>query len=107
MLGWQSRECGHAHGFRAPPSRSEEEVKRTLTVTLAWSSPINPRHKDYLRAFLRSSSDKEVLALEKKDHDFASARRGTALPQVFEGDKAFETFANSAMRGAGHCDCFD
>jgi hypothetical protein len=88
MLGWQSLECGHAHVFRAPPSPSGKEVKRTLTVTLARFSPINPQQKDYRRAFLWFSSNKEVLALEKKDHDFASARRGTVQHQVFVGDKA-------------------
>jgi hypothetical protein len=36
MLGWKSLECGHAHGFRAPPSLSGKKVKRRLTVTLAW-----------------------------------------------------------------------
>jgi hypothetical protein len=90
MVGWQSLECGHAHIFRVPlpPSLSGRKVKRRLTVSLAWFSPINPQHKDYRRAFLWFSSNKEVLALDKKDHDYDSARRGTVQHQVFEGDKA-------------------
>jgi hypothetical protein len=75
-------------GVTIAPSLSVKKVKRRLTVILAWSSPINPRHKDYLRAFLWFSSNKEVLAHDKKDHDFDSARRGTVQHQVFEGDKA-------------------
>lgn len=90
MLGWQSLNCGHAHVFRVPlpPSLSGEKVKRRLTVTLAWFSPINPQHKDYRRAFLWFSSNKEVLGLDIKDHDYDSVRRGTVQHQVFEGDKA-------------------
>ena len=90
MLGWQSLECGHAHVFRVPlpPSLSGKKIKRRLTVSLAWFSPINPQHKDYRRAFLWFSSNKEVLALDRKDHDYDSARRGTIQHQVFEGEKA-------------------
>jgi hypothetical protein len=90
MLGWQSLECGQAHVFRVPlpPSLSGKKVKRRLSLSLAWFSPINPQHKDYRRAFLWFSSNKEVFALDKKDHDYDSAKRGTVQHQVFEGATA-------------------
>ena len=90
MLGWDSLECDHAHTYRVPlpPSLSGKKVKRRLSVSLAWFSPINPRHKDYRRALLWFSSNKKPLALDKKDLDFDSARRGTVQHQIFEGDKA-------------------
>src|SRR5262249_18966708 len=53
MLGWESLECEHAHTFRVPlpPSLSGMKVKRRLSVSLAWFSPVNPRHKNHRRAF--------------------------------------------------------
>ncbi|QEH35002.1 Subtilase family protein [Aquisphaera giovannonii] len=90
MLGWQSLTCGSAHVFRVPlpPSLSGKKVKRRLTISLAWFSPINPHHKDYRRASLWFSSNKDVLALDKKDLDYDSAKRGTVQHQIFEGDTA-------------------
>ncbi len=90
MLGWQSLTCGSAHVFRVPlpPSLSGRKVKRRLTISLAWFSPINPHHKDYRRASLWFSSNKEVLALDKKDLDYDSAKRGTVQHQIFEGGTA-------------------
>lgn len=90
MLGWQSLGCGGAQVFRVPlpPSLSGKKVKRRLSISLAWFSPINPQHKDYRRALLWFSSNKDVLALEKKDLDYDSAKRGTVQHQIFEGNKA-------------------
>lgn len=90
MLGWDSLECDHAHTYRIPlpPSLSGQKVKRRLSVSLAWFTPINPRHKDYRKAFLWFSPDNAALALAKKDLDQDSSRRGTVQHQIFEGEKA-------------------
>ena len=90
MLGWDSLECDHAHTYRVPlpPSLSGKKVKRRLHISLAWFTPINPRHKDYRRAFLWFTPDKKPLALDKKDLDFESSRRGTVQHQIFEGEKS-------------------
>jgi Subtilase family len=90
MLGWDSLKCDQAHTYRVPlpPSLSGRKVKRRLSVSLAWHTPINPRHKDYRRAFLWFKPDKKPLALDKKDLDFESSRRGTVQHQIFEGEKS-------------------
>ena len=85
-------------------------MKRRLTISLAWLTPINPRHKGYRRAFLWFAPDKKPLALEKKDLDFESSRRGTVQHQIFEGDKS-RAFADgddiairvSCVEDAGSC----
>ena len=89
MLGWDKLLCdkGHDYSVPLPPSLSGQKVKRRLTVSLAWFSPLNPRHKDYRKALLWVSPEKEKLALEKKDLDAESSRRGTVQHQIFEGDK--------------------
>lgn len=89
MLGWDSLEHKGAHDYRVPlpPSLSGKGVKRRLTVSLAWFSPINPWHKNYRTALLWFAPDNELLALEKRDLDAEHSRRGTLQHQVFEGRK--------------------
>jgi Subtilase family len=89
MLGWDSLFCdqGHDYSVPLPPSLSGQKVKRRLTVTLAWFSPVNPRHRGYRQALLWFSPEEEKLALKKKDVDADSSRRGTVQHQIFEGDK--------------------
>lgn len=65
-----------------------EAIKRRLTVSLAWFSPLNPWHKDYRRAFLWFSPDKDPLALDNAGLDAETARRGTIQYQLYEGHKA-------------------
>jgi hypothetical protein len=90
LLGWDSLSDGEAHeyGVPLPPSLSGKRVKRRLTVTLAWLSPLNPRHKEYRKAEMWYSFNKDMLALEKKDLDFDGSKRGTMQHQVFEGETA-------------------
>ncbi len=90
MLGWDSlgNKQGHNYHVPLPPSLRAQKGKRRLTVTLAWFSPVNPWHKDYRRAVLWFSPDKDPLAMDNADLDAETARRGTLQHQVFEGYKA-------------------
>ncbi len=89
MLGWDALADKGAHEYRVPlpPSLSGKAVRRRLTVTLAWFTPINPWHKDYRGALLWFTPDNKSLALEKTDLDAEHSRRGTLQHQVFEGHK--------------------
>jgi hypothetical protein len=88
ILGWDRLEAkqGHSYQVPLPPSLSGKGVKRRLTVTLGWFSPVNPKHKDYRRAYLWFGPP-DQLALEKTDLDSECSRRGTVQHQVFEGAK--------------------
>jgi hypothetical protein len=90
MLGWDSLANKQAHNYHVPlpPSLRAQRVKRRLTVSLAWFTPVNPWHKDYRRAFLWFSPDKDPLALNNADLDAKTAGRGTLQHQVFEGSTA-------------------
>lgn len=54
VLGWGSLEEGKSHVYNLPlpPTLSSKKVWRRLAVTLAWLSPVNPRHRNYRQAFL-------------------------------------------------------
>src|SRR5207245_1833818 len=49
MLGWDKLSCGKGHDYSVPlpPALSGQNVQRRLVTTVAWLSPVNPRHKDY------------------------------------------------------------
>lgn len=89
MLGWDKLEDKQGHIYRVPlpPSMSGKKVKRRLTVTVGWFSPLNPKHKDYRRAMLWFSPPHVQFALDKTDLDQECSRRGTVQHQVFEGHK--------------------
>ena len=45
--GELNAEEGHLYNVPLPPALNAIKVKRRLTVTLAWLTPINPRHRAY------------------------------------------------------------
>ncbi|MBX9790022.1 MAG: S8 family peptidase [Pirellulales bacterium] len=89
MLGWGriSADQGHVYSLPLPPSLSATRIKRRLTITLAWLTPINPRHRDYRKAQLWFDVPEEEFGVAKKDLDADTARRGTVEHRVFEGNR--------------------
>jgi hypothetical protein len=93
VLGWDSisADGGHVYSFPLPPSLSAKRVLRRLTVTLAWTTPINPFHSSYRKALLWFSvadDSKNLLKVDKAGLDAKSAQRGTVQHQIFEGESA-------------------
>jgi hypothetical protein len=99
VIGWGVLQDGDAHQFELPmpQSLSGIEIDRRVTITLAWMSPIAPRHRAYRRATLwfdpygsaRSQDDlMTVLGLRRLDRDYARPRRGTVQHEVFAGSRA-------------------
>jgi hypothetical protein len=68
LLGWDEigDEEGHVYEMPLPPSLSAIRIRRRLTVSLGWITPINPRHMDYRRASLWFHVPENVLGVEKK-----------------------------------------
>ncbi|MGO8752937.1 MAG: hypothetical protein ACLQNE_43905 [Thermoguttaceae bacterium] len=94
-----------------PPCLSASKEKRRLTVTLAWFSPINTRHRSYRQAQLWFHLNEDELGVSRVDLDSDSARRGTVEHRVFEGEKVRGFLENqrfaikvSCKDGAGKCD---
>lgn len=88
LLGWGHIGDGAGHVFNVPlpPSLSASRLKRRLTATLAWLTPINPRHRDYRSAYLWYDVPAEEFGVQKRDLDADTARRGTVEHRVFEGN---------------------
>jgi hypothetical protein len=114
VLAWDelAAEQSHVYALPLPPTLASKKLWRRLTVTLAWLSPVNPRHKNYRQAFLwaelgsRTSVEVEsdgktkkktvvdertsesVLLVEKAGLDEKTSQRGTVQHRVWEGEKA-------------------
>ena len=90
MLAWEKIQNGDGHIYQMPrpPSLSALTVRRRLTVTLAWLTPINPQHKNYRKAYLWFHVPDKELGLTKREINDDETRRGTIQHRVFEGDSA-------------------
>lgn len=89
LLGWGYIGDGAGHLFSVPLPKSlgAKRVKRRLTATLAWLTPINPRHRDYRCAYLWYDAPAKDFGVKKCDLDADTARRRTVEHRVFEGDR--------------------
>jgi len=79
---------GHIHRFPLPPSLSGRKLLRTLTMTLAWVSPVYSRRHAWRAADLWFSPPKDPLQVERTDADGKAVGRGTVQHEVLSGTKA-------------------
>ena len=85
----------HIHRFPLPPSLSRWRGKRRLIITLAWLSPVNPRHQVWRKAALSFESSGDPLQVKRKQADSRAATRGTLQHEILEGKRA-DKFADNA-----------
>ncbi|MBE2204172.1 MAG: S8 family peptidase [Chthoniobacterales bacterium] len=97
MLGCGTLASDGAHEYRIPlpPSLSGVRGLRRIVVTLAWLSPIHPRHRNYRGAALWFDIENQKLATKREDAEWRSARNGTVQHEIFEGERA-AAFAEDA-----------
>lgn len=88
---------GQALEFRVPlpPSLNARVAKRRLILTLAWMSPVNPRHAKYRAARLWIKPPDDGLNVSRMNCDWQRVQRGTVQHEVLEGEGAI-AFANGA-----------
>ncbi len=79
----------HEYRFPLPPSLSNSNEWRRLTITLAWFSPVNPNHRYLRKAKLFFSPPKKAdnLQLERKESDHNQVQRGTIQHEILESKK--------------------
>ena len=75
----------HIHAFPLPPSLIGLPIHKRLTVTLAWLSPINPRHQAWRRAQLWFNPPKDQLNVARLQADYRAVQRGTLQHEILEG----------------------
>lgn len=71
-----------------PPSLIAKVLKRRLTITLAWLTPVTPRHAKYRGARLWIKPPHENLGVSRQNCDWQHVQRGTVQHEVFEGTNA-------------------
>jgi Subtilase family len=98
LLGWGQlrHEEGHVYSLPIPDCLNAIPEQRTLTITLAWFSPINSKHQSYRQAELWFEPNDEanvdpaimrVLRVDRKEADGHAVRRGTLQHEILGGDK--------------------
>lgn len=94
----------HEYRFPLPPSLATRTDQRRAHLTLAWLSPINPRHRHYRRAALKlEPAGLTELLGERTDTDAYGARRGTVQHDVLVGDRAVPYARESELQLAVSC----
>ena len=89
VLGFGDLNDGEAAEFKfpLPPSLSTKNLYRRLTITLAWLSPVNNRHRNYRVAQLWFDPRND-FAGDRRCADHNAVRRGTVQHEILEGTAA-------------------
>ena len=88
--GSVEEESSHVHRFPLPPSLNGWRGYRRLTITLAWISPVNPRHRNWRRAQLWFSPPTRELSVGRTQADWQTVQRGTLQHEILEGESSGE-----------------
>lgn len=86
--GELSADEGHVYHVPLPPALNAQIVQRRLAITLAWITPINPRHRAYRVADLWFEPPSTRLSVTRTDADHDAVTRGTVQHEVLEGTSA-------------------
>src|SRR5690606_36472565 len=63
------KEEGHIYEVPLPPSLSSNRIKRRVTITLTWFTPVNHNNQKYRQAQLWFNSDNDVLQVSRLEAD--------------------------------------
>lgn len=87
-LGGDVLRAGDSHIHRVPVPKTirDKGVRKKLTVTLSWMTPVNPMHRAWRRADLWFDVGSQKLV--RKQADSRAARRGTLQHEVWQGAQA-------------------
>ena len=86
--GYLTKDESHQHLFPLPPSLSGHRGYRRLTITLAWLTPVNPRHQSWRRTDLWFAPPQDPLRVNRQQADWRAVQRGTLQHEILEGEKA-------------------
>jgi len=90
LIGVGELQKGEGLEFRAPmpPCLNSQAIKRRLTVTLAWFTPVNARHSKYRSARLWIKPPDDQFGVSRMECDWQHVLRGTLQHEIFGGDYA-------------------
>lgn len=100
LLGFSKikQEDGQIFQFPLPPSLSSKKVKRRLTITLSWFTPINANNQKYRQAHLWFNPPVDELRIKRLEADWQAVQRGTVQHEILEGDKAAPFLENDTLK---------
>jgi len=101
--GELAEDAAHEYYIPLPPSLSGLRGMRRITVTLAWLSPVHPRHRNYRGASLWFEIENEKLSAGRRDAEWRSARNGTVQHEVFQGERASAFGEDETLRIKINC----
>lgn len=99
LIGSDKLRHEQAHMYRVPlpTALHAQAVQRKLTITLAWMTPINPKHRDYRVADLWFDPPVAPLRLKRLEADHDSVCRGTLQHEVLAGQSAVPISENDKL----------
>ena len=110
LVGYGTIEAkeSNVHRIPLPPSLEQVTEPRALTVTVAWFSPINPRHQVYRRAKLEVSPLRKLeqaagVSRSSGQPSDKSVPRGTVSHTRYEGNKAIAFVDDGHVIFQVHC----
>jgi hypothetical protein len=105
LIGSNELRDEQAHVYRVPlPSALHAQtIQRRLTITLAWMTPTNPKHRAYRIADLWFDPPRESLRLARDECDHDSVRRGTVQHEVLVGNASVPIADNDTIRIQVNC----
>lgn len=86
--GLLNQDQAHEYAFPLPVELSGSTEWRRLTITLAWLSPVNHRHRAYRQAKLNFEPPASELALQRQQADWQQVQNGTVQHEILEGNQA-------------------
>jgi hypothetical protein len=88
-----------------PPALNASLVLRRVTVTLAWFTPISPRHSKYrvARLWVDLPGDANPLHVDRAEGEWRQLRLGTVHHEVFEGQRAVPVVDGQSLRIRVNC----
>jgi hypothetical protein len=92
----------HEYEFPLPIGLASQPLWRCLIITLAWFSPVNPKHRNLREAKLQFSPsgtkwEESDLKLKRCDGDWMQVMRGTVQHEVLEGDNLISAYQDGAV----------
>jgi hypothetical protein len=86
--GLLQAEQAHVHRFPLPPSLSGRPGRRSVTITLAWFTPVNASHQRWRRADLWFTPPETPLQVKRLEADGRCVQRGTVQHEILKGHRA-------------------
>jgi hypothetical protein len=98
-------EEAHVYSMPLPPSMSNKKVKRRLTVTLAWMTPVACENQKYRRLKLWAEPEnvKRIVGDRIDVADNYAVKRGTLQHEVFEGERRFTLEEDAVLNIKVNC----